>query len=325
MSCKTMNKGGGTTSVAVQEVLSEATDASSGKAGITAEAATESSTASTMHLYAIAVVLLAMVPQVDLLPGTVSFFLAQAALWGIASGVICEARRRSWTEAGMPDGPAWDPDWKESCPAWAFEASFLIQLCNIPFLIATGAYCFSSLENFHKSYTDYLPAYAPEEMWLDHVIFASLFGFMIRDFVVHRNRPDPLLAAHHVGVCFLMIAFGFLATPGIRALSFTTPVVELGTSSYCAWVVWKKRQAYIWLMTISNIVMMGAATLCIGGARPVTGLNIFLYLIGVGLTVGRQFVLMAELREHAEKQSARIAAGKPQEEAAVPPAAVQGS
>ena len=102
-----------------------------------------------------------------------------------------------------------------------------MQLVNVPFSLATlwraGAGGWKSIE---LGVADF--ASDPTELWLEQVIFASLFGFMCKDFILHYNRPDPLLAVHHISVCFLCVAMAFSdGLAGVRLYAFITVFVEV--------------------------------------------------------------------------------------------------
>jgi len=249
--------------------------------------------------YGIALIILILVAVVPFVPGTLPFFIAHSLIWGLSSFFLNLGRKRAWERVGMPDGPSWIPGWKETAPAWAFEASFLVQLVNVPFALITGLQVFASYEAFVNSATFYLTDYPAETLWIDHVVFASLNGFLWRDFFLHFSRPDPMLVIHHIGSIILMISFAFFRIPGIRLLAFTTNVTEIGTSSYCAWVIWRWGRAYWWVMNVSNIVLFTSTSLLFFWAETWTPLVVSCYSIGVGLVIGRTYVMFDELRQHA--------------------------
>jgi len=244
-----------------------------------------------------AVVCVALTPAVTQKPGTTEFFLLQAFLWGLGSFFLCLVRKMAWEEAGMPQGPAWNKNWKESAPAWAFESSFLVQLVNVPFALAMSWKILRTRSDFDAAASKYLSDFGPDEdLWLEHVIFASLFGFMVRDVALHWRKPDPLITVHHVAVCILMVSFAFLPCPGARLCAWLTPVVEIGTSAYCAWVIWRTRVSYQVLMHLSNIAMVLSGSLCVSNAPPGSYGFYCLYVISLVLAVGRTQFLFAELK-----------------------------
>ncbi|CAE8669366.1 unnamed protein product [Polarella glacialis] len=156
--------------------------------------------------------------------------------------------------------------------------------------------CFGSEAAFRASYTYDLSAYkgGQDELWLEHVIFSSLFGFMVRDFFLHWRRPDPLLTVHHILVCFLMVSVCFLPVPGFRILAFITPVVEIGSSAYCLWCVRGWRTLYVVLMTLSNVLWILGASACTF-LPPFSKLQLLLWAVGVSMACGRQLFLAREL------------------------------
>eukprot|EP01062_Namystynia_karyoxenos_P011488 TRINITY_DN14117_c0_g1_i1.p1 TRINITY_DN14117_c0_g1~~TRINITY_DN14117_c0_g1_i1.p1 ORF type:complete len:295 (+),score=81.80 TRINITY_DN14117_c0_g1_i1:112-996(+) len=259
--------------------------------------------------YVSAAAIVSMVPAVHYEPGSVEFFAAQGLLWGLSSYLFCHARKKAWGNKGWTH-PPWLDGWAETAPAWAFEASFLVQLVNIPFAVAMGMQIFSSWDSFADAATLPLNGYRPEgsqgqdalrsTLWLEHVIFASLFGFMARDAALHYNCKDVLLAVHHVAVCIIMWCAAFVGNiPGIRLLALLTALVETGTSAYCAWVIWRCRRSYVWTMSMSNIALVVGSTFCLYNTTPDgMALNVFLYTIGWGLAVGRHVVMLQEVRKH---------------------------
>jgi len=249
-------------------------------------------------LYVSAGIILLTTFWVPHVPGTVEFFVIQAFVWGLASYLVCYARKLRWLQAGLPDGPPWIKKWEETAPAWAFEASFLVQMSNIVFALGMAPAVLANGDMLRKSFTLQLDDLEPSDMWLDHVIFASLAGFMVRDCVLFYANPDLVLALHHLGVLILMVSFGFAAIPGVRLLAFITPVVEIGTSFYCAFSVWRWASVYWWVMNLSNAVMFlgtsGIFFLC----PAWTPVVVICYIIGIGLAVGRTTVMVDLLRKH---------------------------
>merc|ERR1712232_1270882 len=98
----------------------------------------------------------------------------------------------------------------------------------------------------------------------------------------HGLSGDPVLAMHHIVVCMLMDAFSFWSVPGVRIMALQTPIVEAGTCSYCAWVVWRNKRQYHWLMHPSNIAMFVGSTCVVYLAESRTLVIWFLYMQGVG-------------------------------------------
>lgn len=249
-------------------------------------------------LYVSAGIILLTTFLVPYVPGTVEFFGLQAFVWGLASYLFCYARKLSWLRAGLPKGPPWIEHWEESAPAWAFEASFWVESVNIIFALGMAPAVLASRDVLWKSFTLHIDDYEPSGMWLDHVIFASLFGFMLRDFVLFYATPDPLLAVHHVGVLVLMVSFGFAAIPGVRLLAFITPVVEIGTCFYCAFSVWRWSTVYWWVMNLSNVVMFLGTSGIFFFCTAWTSTIVICYAIGVALAVVRTAVMVDLLRKH---------------------------
>merc|ERR1719210_853758 len=93
-----------------------------------------------------------------------------------------------------------------------------------------------------------------------------------------------------------MLSFTFTKTvPGIRLLAFCTPAVELGSAMYCQWFIWRLERLFTWVMSASNCVMVSGASVCLYHGSPRTPLHYFLWAIGVGLAVGRQYCLWCEM------------------------------
>jgi len=244
--------------------------------------------------YAGMLLTLVMIPMMLDAPGSGQFFTLKASLWGVGSLCFSKARKRVWESHGMISSPHWIQERKEMAPGWAFDANFYIQLLNLPCalvvmyqILATGMTKAASW-----SLSDYA---STDELWLEHMIFACLFGFMCRDLVLHRRNPDLRFVLHHIFVSILMLSFAFAThIPGIRLLAFCT-AVELGSAAYCQWILWRHERLYTWVMHTSNVVMVGGGSVCVYFGDPRTPFMYFLCLIGIGLAVGRTAALWGEL------------------------------
>lgn len=256
--------------------------------------------AGTWLYYVAAALILAMVPAVPYPIGSGGFFASQATLWAIASYLVNVARKNVWESAGMADCQPERRPWPETAPAWAFEASFLVQLVNVPFCALMTRRIFSSWDAFDAASKKYMVDFPQEGMWTEHVIFASLFGFMVRDFFLHWRSPDPLIFAHHVCVMIIMYCCCFHAVPGVQLLAWMTPTAEIGTSAYCAWVVWRMKLAYQCTMHFSNIAFFLGVTVVFYNSSK-TYLDCLLTFIGYALIVGRTDAVFRELRKAKAK------------------------
>eukprot|EP00656_Telonema_subtile_P002960 TRINITY_DN11365_c0_g1_i3.p2 TRINITY_DN11365_c0_g1~~TRINITY_DN11365_c0_g1_i3.p2 ORF type:complete len:130 (+),score=24.56 TRINITY_DN11365_c0_g1_i3:107-496(+) len=114
----------------------------------------------------------------------------------------------------------------------------------------------------------------------------------------HYNQPDVLLALHHLVVCALTYTMGFCDMPGVVFYAFATAVVELGTSAYCGWTLWKFRKSYYWVMNLSNLVPVVGCGMCVHRADPLPTHLLVGFVSFCGLVVGRTAVMMAELKKH---------------------------
>jgi len=120
----------------------------------------------------------------------------------------------------------------------------------------------------------------------------------VRDCVLFADaKPDPVLALHHLGVLILMVSFAFAAIPGVRLLAFITPIVEIGTSFYCAFSVWRWASVYWWVMNLSNAMMFLGTSGIFFLSTAWTPLVVICYIIGIGLAVGRTTVMVDVLRK----------------------------
>lgn len=195
-------------------------------------------------------------------------------------------------------------DWEESCGQWAYLSSCVIQLIwAIPFTLLMLP---NVLKDNYDAFVHPLSALNsdPQTLLVEFMIYASLFAFMVKDAFLFYENPDPLLALHHVCVMYLMVCLYFHETvPGFRALAFVTPVVEIGTAAFCAWQCWRPKATYLIVMTGSNtifgIIISTILYLC---PNP-TAIVYFLYISGVGLIIGRQGVLIAEMMKYNTRQA----------------------
>mmetsp|Transcript_37375 Transcript_37375/g.98566 ORF Transcript_37375/g.98566 Transcript_37375/m.98566 type:complete len:270 (+) Transcript_37375:69-878(+) len=232
-------------------------------------------------------------------PGSGAFFAIQAMLWGLASGTFALSRRIAWrAKYGGKEGDP--PSWTQRgqpMPAWAFESSaWTMVMVYIPIVCAMALKCFASRQAFFAAHAHSFGDFVgPEDLWLEHLIYSSLFGFMCRDFVLHFQRPDPLLTVHHILVCFLMVSVSFWEVQGFRLLAFTTPVVELGSCAYCFWCVHQWRRLYVFAMTASNIIWVISACACTF-LHDFSLFQLCLWVVGISMAAGRQIFLASEMR-----------------------------
>jgi len=129
---------------------------------------------------------------------------------------------------------------------------------------------------------------------LEHCIFASHFGFMIKDiFFCTRGAWELVMPVHHLGTCILLLmAYFSLELPGIRLLALSTSVMELGSASFCAWLAWRLKVQYVIIMTLSNTIYF--ACLC---AIVLHGDNLPWWIhsavaLGLAFIIGRTAVLI---------------------------------
>jgi len=156
-------------------------------------------------------------------------------VWGTGGYLFSLGRKLCWVNRGEANGPK-GRLWTETAPAWAFEASFLLQLVNLPFSAAM-LWRMLSLGVIPVT-THTIRDFAPQDLWLEQVIFASLFGFMLKDFFLHWHSPDLVLMLHHLIVCALCYTMAFVEMPGLICYAFSTVFVEIGTSACCGWVLY---------------------------------------------------------------------------------------
>jgi len=246
-------------------------------------------------LYFVAACFAGMGVYLPLRPQSVGFFAIQASLWCVASGAFVIARRRAWQRChGGAEGDP--PEWSQALPAWTFDSSACVMiLTNVPFLLAMAPRCFASSDAFRAAHSQsYMASSYPEDFWLEHLIYSSLFGFMIRDMLLHIHNPDLLFTIHHICVCFLMVGVSFWEIHGFRLLAFTTAVVELGSASFSLWVLYRWQRQYVLIMTASNLVWMFCACACTIW-HSATSLQIVMCSVGVSMAVARQAYMLREV------------------------------
>jgi hypothetical protein len=143
----------------------------------------------------------------------------------------------------------------------------------------------------------------------EHLIFASLFAFMLKDCFLFYDTVDVMFTLHHFAVMLFMYCLYFINTingtrrclrlvimylcrdlvcfwfagvklvshkvfvclficivlsvvcfiasthtdrRGVTALALCCVVAEIGTSSYCAYMIWNFKRVYAVVMTLSN-------------------------------------------------------------------------
>lgn len=238
-------------------------------------------------------------------PGTVSFFVAHALGWALATTFLLFQRKHAWESSELRDSKSWRSDWAEPYPVWAFDGALCVHLIDVPMALLMAMKLFSSSEALEEALTlslNQLPADVRygSMLALEHCIFASHFGIFLGDLVVHWSRPDLMFVAHHICSMILLALASLLGVvPGVISLAFCTSVMEIGSMSYCAWVVWRSRTSYIWLMTLSNIVYFTM----ISGILLRAEATLLLYSLvtcGVGLIIGRMAILIRDMRRHAK-------------------------
>jgi hypothetical protein len=255
----------------------------------------------TVSAYCGLLVLLAIPLVLPLVPGTVEFFVAHALGWGLATVLLILQRKRAWESAGISDGPPWRPDWTEPFPAWAFEGALLLHLVDVPVAVRMAVKILSSRDALGRALSltlDQMPGdvrYGPP-LALEHWVFASHFGIFLGDLAVYWSKPDRMFFAHHV-CSMVLLGCGSLVgvVPGIVALAFCTGVLEIGSMSYCAWVVWRSKRTYISLMTLSNGVYFATLLAILYHAREFTFFFSGLMIVGIGLIIGRTAVLFRDV------------------------------
>ena len=225
-------------------------------------------------------------------PGKSDFFIFQVIIWGLAGFLVMIGVELRWFALGKKDPRGWN----EIGPAWAYEASFLLQIVNIPFsiLMAKKMYQLGYKDVIHMRSNDF----AVDDIRLESTILASLFGMMVKDYFIHWRNPDMLLLLHHLIVCGLMYAIYFYNMPGYIFFVFSTAFVEVGTASYCAWMVWGWKRQYKWGMIASNFIPLLGTSVCLYALDEVCPSYMAVcYMAFFTLVIGRTYVLVSELAE----------------------------
>jgi len=236
-----------------------------------------------------------------LTPGTQPFFFGHAIVWCLVGCLVNFQRKVAWEAAGLPEGPPGREEWSEPYPAWAFEAVFLIHLIDFPLTLEMARKVCFSREAIYKAATMKFDDMSFEDRhgsscFLEHYIFASHFGVFMADFIVHFSRPSAMFIGHHLAAMLLAWCGSIIGViPGIKMLAFCSPLLEVGSSGYTAWVLWRMRGFYKWSMNISNLVYFGSIVSITYCAEELTYFFDLLVLLGLGLIVGRSYMLVLEL------------------------------
>eukprot|EP00929_Paragymnodinium_shiwhaense_P123741 TRINITY_DN9799_c0_g1_i1.p1 TRINITY_DN9799_c0_g1~~TRINITY_DN9799_c0_g1_i1.p1 ORF type:complete len:307 (-),score=43.01 TRINITY_DN9799_c0_g1_i1:674-1522(-) len=266
---------------------------------------------------------LAPLTILPLQPGTLEFFAAHAFFWGLASWLICEHRRKAWESAGLKAGPPGLQDWVEDLPAWSFEATFIIDLCTeVPLLVCMLAKIWTTMEPIHNFATETLADIAINEgtngtmvtdlyyggtstTALEHIIFACHAGYMVRDFILFRSYPlraVALFIVHHIGAIILAWCGSFATfIPGMRLLALCALVLEIGSMTYCSWVIWRTRWLYFVAMLGSNVFYGLSIFYLFYHHEQQTWMLYTLYVMGLGFICGRTSIMVLELSKHPKK------------------------
>jgi hypothetical protein len=256
---------------------------------------------STWHLYFLSAAIAPTCLLVTAPQDSVAFFLLQGFVWGAVTFFFYHARRVSWVSAGLPDGPLEVQPWQDAAPCWCYEAAFWTQMFTyVPSLLRMLVATCRSREVFITSATLFLSDYK-ESVWFERMLFAQLFGYMMRDMFMQGFSADPLLALHHLLVVFLTVALGFYDVPGGRLIATLVCVIEIGTAGYCHFVVWRMPSVYKYLMNVSNVVWMVATTLIVYLAEERSNVVWACCVIAVALVIGRTDMMRVEIRKEAKR------------------------
>lgn len=258
----------------------------------------------TWHLYALSAAVAAICPLVPCAPSSAEFFLLQALIWAAASFFFYRARQRAWARAGMPHGPPELQPWTNPAPCWCFEANFWTQLLYLPALLRMATVTCTSWEVYVSSAVLSVGDYT-DDLWFERVLFAQLFGYMVRDFAMCSDVHDPLMAAHHIVTSLLMLGLHFCSVPGVRMGAFLLCVVELGSAGYCFYTVYRWAGPYVVLMSSSNLVWFLSCTMTLCVAENNRILVWGFWILVVALVIGRTVVMMSELMEKAARTQIR--------------------
>jgi len=228
-------------------------------------------------------------------PGTYEFFLHQVIGWGTYSFSFARLGYRNWVHLETLRDLKWD----EKVGEWGFRVSFWCQLIwSVPLLVLMIVKCYGKgILMFTLSAVE-LERSGEGTFW-EHLIFASLFAFMLRDCFLFYDTVDILFALHHIAVMSLMFCLYFINTiAGTTALAICCVVGEIGTCAYCAYIIWNYKSLYKIVMTASNItffILISGAYYMQESTKEGWWLLLSLYLIGVFLVIGRQAVLYHEI------------------------------
>lgn len=252
--------------------------------------------------YSGAVSVLIPLLYLPLVPGTVEFFAAHSVAWGLACMLVIFQRKHAWESAGLTQGPA-GALWTDPIPAWAYDGAFVTHaLLDLPqALLMTLKVC-ASMDALREAATltlDDMPAdvrYGPS-LALEHCIFASHFGYFLADFVVHIKNPQAMYIVHHLVSMVLLFGGSLVGSiPGVIALAFCTPVLEIGSMSYIAYVLWKTKGTYILLMNLSNLVYFVIMMFILAYGRSTGPFFYSLVSLGICLVLGRSAFLVSQLK-----------------------------
>jgi len=138
-----------------------------------------------------------------------------------------------------------------------------------------------------------------ETAYWELLIFASLFAFMLKDCFLFYDTIDILFTLHHFAVMLFMFCLYFTThIAGITALALCCVVAEIGTSTYCAYMIWNYKKIYTVMMSLSNLLFLIIITTVTYNQdynKEFPKLLITLYALGVIVIIGRQTVLLNEV------------------------------
>ncbi|CAK0795159.1 unnamed protein product [Prorocentrum cordatum] len=258
-------------------------------------------TPSSWHLYLLSAAIAPTCLLVTAPEDSVEFFLLQGFIWGVVTFFFYHARRVSWISNGLPDGPLAVQPWQDAAPCWCYEAAFWTQILTyVPSLLRMLFFTCRSREAFITSSTLFLSEHT-ESVWFERMLFAQLFGYMMRDMFMQGFSADPLLAMHHLLVIVLTLALGFYDIPGGRMCATLGCVIELGTAGYCHFIVWRIPSLYRYLMNISNVVWVVGVTCIVYLAKERSKVLWGCCAITVALVVGRTDMMRVEIRKEAKR------------------------
>eukprot|EP01060_Flectonema_neradi_P022953 TRINITY_DN3116_c1_g1_i7.p1 TRINITY_DN3116_c1_g1~~TRINITY_DN3116_c1_g1_i7.p1 ORF type:complete len:246 (+),score=32.91 TRINITY_DN3116_c1_g1_i7:79-816(+) len=232
-----------------------------------------------------------------------SAFSEGAVVAGVATFVASVAFQRDWVSRGKPV----PHHYKEVAPPWAYKANAWITGTWTPIALVY-AFVDSMLLMTEGSGVDFESLMLESRSRCDVHVFGAMFGIMFKDFFLFFGTPDIILLAHHLLVMFIACSLCFLPVQSLRMCTFCAIIVEIGSATYCSFIADRSSLARVLYkvgMTASNAIFF-LAILFWYSANNHLMLSPYLVLAALGIVLGRQVVLVEEMKLEGKRQLAAV-------------------